>query len=71
VTVPEGNPANINLDVTSIDYAYKVCGRLLSVTSENAEDEAVNEVYYHFPCNRLAIPTATLRGTKRTPMLPR
>ena len=32
ITVPTGNPANIDLTVTSIDDAYKVCGKLLTVT---------------------------------------
>ena len=51
VTVPEGNPANINLAVTSIHDAYKICGRLLSVSSEDASGNVVNELYFQYDTN--------------------
>ena len=53
VTVPAGNPANIDLAVASIDYAYKVCGRLLSVSSEDSSGDVLNQVYYQYASNGL------------------
>ena len=51
VTVPAGNPADIDMTVASIDYAYKVCGRLLSVSSENSSGTVLNEDYYQYDSN--------------------
>ena len=51
ITVPSGNPANIDLTVTEIAMAYKVCGRFLSATSLNASDEVVNEVLDEYDTN--------------------
>jgi RHS repeat-associated protein len=53
ISVPSGNPAGINLSVISIDYAYKVCGRLLSVSSEDASHDVLNEIYYQYDTNGL------------------
>ena len=37
--------------MASIDYAYKVCGRLLSVSSENSSGTVLNEDYYQYDSN--------------------
>ena len=50
-TVAPGNPGNIDTAVASIDYAYKVCGRLLSVSSENSGGTVLNEDYYQYDSN--------------------
>ena len=57
VTVPEGNPANIDLSVNAIDYAYKACGRLQYVTSygpdsEDPPEEVIkNQLYFDYDSN--------------------
>jgi RHS repeat-associated protein len=51
VTVPAGDPANIDTTVASLDYAYKVCGRLQSVSSENAAGTVLNQVEYGYDSN--------------------
>ena len=51
VTVPDGNPANIDLTVTEIAMAYKACGRLQYVTSLNAADDVVNQLYFVYDTN--------------------
>ena len=51
ITVPSGNPANIDLTVTELAFAYKVCGRFLSATSLDADGDVVNEVLDHYDTN--------------------
>ena len=51
ITVPDGNPANIDLTVTELAFAYKVCGRFLSAESLNASDDVVNEVLDEYDSN--------------------
>ena len=50
-TVAWGNPHNIDTAVASIDYAYKVCGRLASVSSEDASGNVLNEILYQYDSN--------------------
>ena len=51
VTVPSGNPADIDTTVASIDYGYKVCGKLLTVSSEDSSGHVLNQVEYHYDSN--------------------
>jgi YD repeat-containing protein len=51
VTVPDGNPANIDLTVTELAFGYKACGRLQYVTSENAEGDIVNQLFFAYDTN--------------------
>ena len=37
--------------VASIDYAYKVCGKLLTVSSEDASHNVLNQVQYQYDTN--------------------
>ena len=53
VTVPDGNPADIDLTVTEIAMAYKACGRLQYVTSLNASGGIVNQLYFVYDTNGL------------------
>ena len=50
-TVPTGNPANIDTTVASIDYAYKVCGKLLTVSSEDSTGTVLNQVKFQYDSN--------------------
>ena len=43
--------ANIATAVDSIDYAYKVCGKLLTVSSEDASGNVLNQVKYVYDSN--------------------
>ena len=43
--------SGVDATVASIDYAYKVCGRLLSVSSENSSGTVLNEDYYQYDSN--------------------
>jgi RHS repeat-associated protein len=43
--------AGVDTTVASIDYAYKVCGKLLSVSSEDSSGDVLNEVYYQYDSN--------------------
>ena len=51
ITVASGNPANIDTAVASLDYAYKICGRFLSASSENSSGDVLNEVYFQYDTN--------------------
>ena len=51
VTVPDGNPANIDLTVTEIAMAYKACGRLQYVASLNSSGDVVNQLYFVYDTN--------------------
>ena len=50
MTVPDGNPAGIDLTVTEIAIAYKACGRLQYVTSLNASGD-VNQLDFVYDTN--------------------
>jgi len=52
-TVASGNPSNLDATVASLAYQYKVCGKLLSVTSKNSSGIALNQVLYHYDSNGL------------------
>ena len=51
VSLPYGNPANIDTTVTELAFAYKVCGRFLSATSLDANGNVVNQVLDDYDAN--------------------